>query len=213
MKKNIFRALSIVAIASLMASCNKQASKMDEAVEVEGPSTGMRIAYIEIDSLTTQYEFAKEKTAELEKKSANARNTIAQKTQQLENNVNNFQRKLQNNGFTSREQAENAQAALQREQNNLVALQQRLENELAQEQAKFVQALQDSLDNFLSDYNQDKKYDMIINKAAVLFAEPKYDITLDVVNGLNKRYKKADAKDADEAKADTKKAEKADEAK
>lgn len=205
MKKNIFRALSIIAVASLMASCNKQASKMDEAVEAEGGSVGMRLAYVEIDSLTTQYEFAKEKTAELEKKSANARNTIAQKTQQLESNVNNFQRKLQNNGFTSREQAENAQAALQREQNNLVALQQRLENELAQEQSKFLQALQDSLDSFLTIYNQDKKYDMIVNKAAVLFADPKYDITQDVINGMNKRYKKESAKKEDklEAKEDS----------
>lgn len=205
MKKNIFRALSIIAVASLMASCNKQASKMDEAVDVEGASAGMRLAYVEIDSLTTQYEFAKEKTAELEKKSANARNTIAQKTQQLESNVNNFQRKLQNNGFTSREQAENAQAALQREQNNLVALQQRLENELAQEQSKFLQALQDSLDSFLTIYNQDKKYDMIVNKAAVLFADPKYDITQDVINGMNKRYKKESAKKEDklEAKEDS----------
>ena len=205
MKKNIFRALSIIAVASLMASCNKQASKMDEAVEAEGASVGMRLAYVEIDSLTTQYEFAKEKTAELEKKSANARNTIAQKTQQLESNVNNFQRKLQNNGFTSREQAENAQAALQREQNNLVALQQRLENELAQEQSKFLQALQDSLDSFLTIYNQDKKYDMIVNKAAVLFADSKYDITQDVINGMNKRYKKESAKKEDklEAKEDS----------
>lgn len=205
MKKNIFRALSVIAVVSLMASCNKQASKMDEAVDVEGASAGMRLAYVEIDSLTTQYEFAKEKTAELEKKSANARNTIAQKTQQLESNVNNFQRKLQNNGFTSREQAENAQAALQREQNNLVALQQRLENELAQEQSKFLQALQDSLDSFLTIYNQDKKYDMIVNKAAVLFADPKYDITQDVINGMNKRYKKESAKKEDklEAKEDS----------
>ena len=205
MKKNIFRALSVIAVVSLMASCNKQASKMDEAVDVEVASAGMRLAYVEIDSLTTQYEFAKEKTAELEKKSANARNTIAQKTQQLESNVNNFQRKLQNNGFTSREQAENAQAALQREQNNLVALQQRLENELAQEQSKFLQALQDSLDSFLTIYNQDKKYDMIVNKAAVLFADPKYDITQDVINGMNKRYKKESAKKEDklEAKEDS----------
>jgi len=205
MKKNIFRALSVIAVVSLMASCNKQASKMDEAVDVEGASSGMRLAYVEIDSVTTQYEFAKEKTAELEKKSANARNTIAQKTQQLESNVNNFQRKLQNNGFTSREQAENAQAALQREQNNLVALQQRLENELAQEQSKFLQALQDSLDSFLTIYNQDKKYDMIVNKAAVLFADPKYDITQDVINGMNKRYKKESAKKEDklEAKEDS----------
>lgn len=186
--------LSVVAVAALMTSCNKQAPKMDEPVADNEESLGdLRIAYIELDTLTAQYEFAKQTSAELEKKGTNARNTIASKSKQLENNVNNFQNKLQNNGFTSREQAENAQAALQREQNNLVALQQRLENELANEQAKFLQAFQDSLDSFLSDYNKDKKYDLILNKAAILHASTKYDITQDVINGMNKRYKKTSA--------------------
>lgn len=192
MKKNYFRAFALLAIAGLFTACNNSAPKMDEPSETatQSQAGGMRIAYIEIDSLTSQYEFAKEKSLELEKKGTNARNTIQNKSQQLEKNVANFQQKLQNNGFTSREQAENAQAALQREQNNLVALQQRLESELALEQQKFLQAFQDSLDNFLADYNKDKKYDLIVNKAAILMADPRYDITEEIIKGMNKRYKK-----------------------
>ena len=210
MKKNFTHVLSAVAVAALMSSCNNQAPKMDAPVESGEAPAGLRIAYIELDTLTAQYEYAKQTSQELEKKGNNARTTIASKSKQLESNVNNFQSKLQNNGFASREQAENAQAALQREQNNLVALQQRLENELANEQAKFLQAFQDSLDSFLSDYNKDKKYDLILNKAAILHADTKYDITSDVVNGMNKRYKKSPAakkneKKAVEAKEETKK--------
>jgi outer membrane protein len=175
---------------------------MDEEPEAVATTTGegMRIAYIEIDTLTAQYEFAKEKSLELEKKGTNARNTIQAKTAQLEKNAQAFQQKLQSNGFTSREQAEAAQANLQREQQNIVALQQRLENELANEQQKFLQAFQDSLDNFLADYNKDKKYDMIVNKAAVLYADKRFDITTDVVNGMNRRYKKVTASDSTKTK-------------
>lgn len=191
MKKNFFTLLAIVAMTAVMNSCDNSTPKMDGPVVADSAQTGgMRIAYIEIDSLTAQYEFAKETSLELEKKGTNARNTIQSKSQQLERNVANFQQKLQNNGFTSREQAENAQAALQREQNNLMQLQQRLETELANEQAKFLQAFQDSLDHFLADYNADKKYDLIVNKAAVLLADKKYDITEEVINGMNRRYKK-----------------------
>ena len=191
MKKNIFCAIALLAVAGLFNACNNSTPKMDEPSASEGAQVGgMRIAYIEIDSLTAQYEFAKETSLELEKKGTNARNTIQSKSQQLEKNVANFQQKLQNNGFTSREQAESAQAALQREQNNLVALQQRLESELANEQAKFLQAFQDSLDHFLSDYNADKKFDLILNKAAILQADKRYDITEEVINGMNRRYKK-----------------------
>jgi outer membrane protein len=174
---------------------------MDEepVAEVAASADGMRIAYTEIDSLTSQYEFAKQKSLELEKKSTNARNTIQAKSQQLDKKAAAFQQKLQSNGFTSREQAEAEQASLQREQQNILALQQRLENELASEQQKFLQAFQDSLDNFLADYNKAKKFDMIVNKAAVLYADKRFDITTEVVNGMNKRYKK-DAKSADAEK-------------
>ena len=202
MKTNFFRAFALLTLVGLTSACNNSAPKMDEEPETAVATTGegMRIAYIEIDTLTAQYEFAKEKSLELEKKGTNARNTIQTKTAQLEKNAQAFQQKLQSNGYTSREQAEAAQANLQREQQNIMALQQRLENELASEQQKFLQAFQDSLDNFLADYNKDKKYDMIVNKAAVLYADKRFDITTDVVNGMNRRYKKVSASDSTKTK-------------
>ena len=204
MKKYIFPAL---AIAAMMVSCNNAAPKMDEQPASADTSTsGMKIAYVEVDSLMTQYNFAKDYSVTLERKSNNARNTLTQKGNALQAAVNNFQQKMNNNGFQSREQAASVQAAIQRQQNDLQALQARLENELASETAKFNEALRDSLQNFLLAYNKDKKYDLILSKAGdnILYAEAKYDITQDIINGLNKRYKPA-AKKADEKKAEPKK--------
>ncbi len=209
MKKNIFLAL---AIAAVMVSCNNAAPKMDEQPATgEALASGMKIAYVEVDSLMTQYNFAKDYTVTLEKKSNNARNTLTQKGNALQAAVNNFQQKLNNNGFQSREQAESVQAAIQRQQADLQQLQARLENELASETAKFNEALRDSLQNFLTAYNKDKKFDLILSKAGdnILFASKQYDITQDVINGLNKRYKpgkKSDEKK--DEKKDDKKAEK-----
>lgn len=207
MKKNIFFAL---AIAATMVSCNNAAPKMDEQPTVgEASASGMKIAYVEVDSLMTQYNFAKDYTVTLEKKSNNARNTLTQKGNALQAAVNNFQQKLNNNGFQSREQAENVQAAIQRQQADLQQLQARLENELASETAKFNEALRDSLQNFLTAYNKDKKFDLILSKAGdnILFASKQYDITQDVINGLNKRYKPG--KKSDEKKDDKKEDKKA----
>ncbi len=204
MKKMI---LSALAIAMVMTSCNNSSPKMDEqpGATADANVSGIKIAYVEVDSLMTQYTFAKDYSVTLQKKSNNARNTLTQKGNQLQAAVNNFQQKLNNNGFTSREQAESQQAAIQRQQNDLQALQARLENELANETAKFNEALRDSLQNFLKAYNKDKKYDLILSKAGdnILLAEKRYDITQDVINGLNKRYKPA-AKPA-AAKKDEKK--------
>ena len=191
MKKYIFSALTI---AAMMVSCNNAGPKMDEQPAAAGNSTsGVKIAYVEVDSLMTQYDFA--------------RNTLTQKGNALQAAVNNFQQKIQNNGFQSREQAAGVQAALERQQRDLQELQVRLEGELASETAKFNEALRDSLQNFLKDYNKDKNYDLILSKAGdnILLAGKKFDITQDVINGLNKRYKPAAKPAAAEEKKEEKK--------
>ena len=203
MKKYIFSAL---AIAAMMVSCNNQSPKMDEQPAAGATSaSGLKIAYVEVDSLMTQYDFAKDYSVTLQKKSNNARNTLTTKGNALQAAVNNFQQKLNNNGFTSREQAASQQTAIERQQRDLQELQARLENELANETAKFNETLRDSLQNFLKDYNKDKQFSLILTKQGdnILLADKRYDITNDVINGLNKRYKPAPKK-ADE-KADEKK--------
>ena len=209
MKKYILPAL---AIAAMMVSCNNASPKMDEQPAAVS-ADGLKIAYVEVDSLMTQYNFAKDYSVTLQKQSNNARNTLNQKGNALQAAVANFQQKVNNNGFTSREQAASQQAAIERQQRDLQELQARLEGELANQTAKFNEALRDSLQNFLKDYNNDKKYDMILAKSGdnILMANKRFDITQDVINGLNKRYKPsakpaADEKKADEKKADEKKA-------
>ena len=190
MKKYMFMAAAAVVA---LASCNNAAPKMDEQPTANDSASvgGVKIAYVEVDSLMTQYEFCKEFTMILQKKSTNARNTLNSKGQQLQSAMANFQQKLQNNGFTSREQAEGQQAAIQRQQQQLQELQARLENELASETGKYNDALRDSLNHFLNDYNKDKKFDLILTKQGdnILLAAKRFDITNDVINGLNKRYK------------------------
>ena len=206
-RKNILFAMAMVAMVS---ACNNQSPKMDNkeslAAETTEAGGGLRVAFVEVDSLMTQFEFAKEKSKELEKKSNNARNTLTQKSNQLQAAANNFQQKLQNNGFSSREQAESVQNALQRQQNDLAALQARLENELSQETQKFNIALRDSLNNFLLVYNVDKKYDLILAKSGdnILLSNKQLDITQDVINGLNKRYKSQAKKEPADEKKDKK---------
>ena len=203
MKKYIFSAL---AIAAMMVSCNNASPKMDDQPASGSASgAGIKIAYVEVDSLMTQFDFAKDYSESLQKKSINARNTLTQKGNALQAAVNNFQQKLNNNGFQSREQAASVQAAIERQQRDLQDLQARLETELANETAKFNEALRDSLQNFLKDYNADKKFDLILSKAGdnILMADKKFDITQDVINGLNKRYppaKKAEPEKKEEKK-------------
>ena len=175
MKKNILSSVAIAAVAALsLASCNKSQPQVEAKSESKAPAD-LKIAYVEVDSIMTQYTFAKEYASVLEKKGQNIQATIAQKGQQLQAAAANFQQKIQQNAYT-REQAEAIQAGLQKQNNDLQGLQQRLSNEFAAEQEK---------------YNKDKKYSIIFSKSGdnLLYADKAYDITNEVIAGLNKAYK------------------------
>ncbi len=191
MKKNILSSVAFAAVAALaLASCNKSQPQVEAKSESKAPAE-LKIAYVEVDSIMTQYTFAKEYSALLEKKGQNIQATIAQKGQALQAAAANFQQKIQQNAFTSREQAESQQAAIQRDQANLQSLQQRLSNEFAAEQEKYNNALHDSIAHYLAAYNKDKKYSIIFSKSGdnLLYADKAYDITKEVIAGLNKAYK------------------------
>lgn len=208
-KKNIFRTLAVAAVATVaMTSCDNSAPKMDDksqASEQTAP-TELKIAYVEVDSIMTQYTFCKDYTEILQKKGQNIQNTLASKQRALEQAAANFQQKLQQNAYT-REQAEGIQASLQKQAADLEGLNQRLSGEFQTETDKYNNALRDSIQHFLAKYNKDKKFSIILSKAGdnLLYADKAFDITSEVVAGLNKAYKKpaakAEAKKAGEAPA------------
>lgn len=192
-RKNIFRTVMIVSVAALtMTSCNKSGKQNDEAPSQASKAAGtsMKIAYVEVDSLMSQYKFCKDYTLLMTKKGQNIRTTLAQKSRALQAAAADFQQKVQANLYT-RERAEQIQAALQKQQADLQTLQERLSSEFDAEQNKYNNALRDSLQGFLKQYNKSKTYSLILSKAGdnILYADKAYDITSDVVNGLNKRYK------------------------
>lgn len=157
MKKNILSTAAFAAFVALaVTSCNKQQPQVEAKSNSQTAPSEMKIAYVEVDSIMSQYQFAKDYAGILEKKSQNIQNTISQKGQALQAAAANFQQKLQQNAYT-REQAERIQAGLQKQNADLQGLQQRLGNEFQAETEKYNKALRDSIQHFLAVYNKDKK--------------------------------------------------------
>ena len=189
MKKIFIIALS--AIVALTA-CNNKAAESEASGEVaENEITGLKVAYVEVDSLMSQYEFVKDYNLLLNQKGENAQKTLAEKQKALQNHASALQKKYESNGFTTRDELERAQNQLAREQQDLAELEQRLMSELAKEQEQLNMEMRDSIQAFLKTYNKAKKYDYIFSRSGdnILLVNPKFDITRDVVAGLNKRYK------------------------
>ena len=203
--KFLFRSMALSAVVALtFTACNKQEEKptSENMKTVEG---SMKIAYVEVDSIMEKYTFCKEYKALLDARSKKVDNELAAQQQSLEKAAQAFQNKLQNNGFSSRAEAENQQAALVRQQQNLESSAQRLQSELLKQTEEFNQALHDSLQHFLAVYNKDKKLSMILTKQGdnILLADKSFDITDEVIAGLNKAYKPKDGK-KEEPKAEKK---------
>ena len=192
-KKNIFRNLAVAFVATAaLTACDKSNPQMDQKANASAKAAAgdMKIAYVEVDSIMSQYKFCKEYSLILQKKGQNIQNTLAQKQQALQAAAANFQQKVQQNAYT-REQAEGVNASLQKQNNDLQILNQRLSAEFQNETDQFNKALRDSIQHYLASYNKDKKYSIIFSKQGdnLLYADKAYDITNEIIAGLNKAYK------------------------
>ena len=198
MKKTIIRSLCAGLVAVMLASCTNTPTRTE--VETATPAEEkqeMKIAYVLIDTLTSQYEYYKEVVDNFQKKQANAEATINQKGKNFSAQVQEFQRKVQSNSITQ-QQYDSEQARLQKLQNDIESLQARLSNSLQEEYQKELSALTDTIQNFTRHYAEEKGYDFILCKSSgidnVLYGAPQYDVTDEVVAALNKRYAKSGQK-------------------
>lgn len=184
--------IAAIAAIFMFAQCagNSQSTPSGAASEAQG-TTNMKIAYVEVDTLLLKYNFWNDVNEEMIKREENVRATLTQKGRELEKEAQEFQRKYETNAFVSPERAQQEYARINKKQQDLQALQERLTNELAKEQSKNSLILRDSINSFLGEYNKTKGYSMIISNTGfdnLLYADPIYNITQEIVEGLNARY-------------------------
>ena len=193
-KKTILKGCAALALGLMMAQCdgNKQATAPVAAPVQAGSTSGLKIAFVEVDSLLANYQFCIDLSEEMVKKEENVRATLNDKTKKLEQEQQDFQYKYENNAFT-RARAEEEYNRLMRKAQELEELKVKLAEELAIENQKNNMQLHDSIGNFIKIYNADKQFDFIISNTGfdnLLYGNPAYNITGAILEGLNKRYKK-----------------------
>lgn len=192
--------LLVMATVLMFAQCSGNNNAATSAVAPAGGAAGssnMKIAYVEIDSLLTKYNFWNDLNEVMIQKEENIRTTLNEKAKKLDADAKEFQRKYENNGFASPERAQQEYQRIQKQQQDLQVLQQKLSDELASENQKNSLQLRDSINSFLKIYNQTKGYDLIISNTGfdnLLYANPAYNITQEIIDGLNARYNPSSAK-------------------
>ena len=187
----------IVAAGLLMVtSCNNANNSNDVATQapVAGNSEQMVIRYIDGDTLLAKYNLAMEINEAMLRRSNQLDSEQQKRGAEITRFGNEIQSKYQNNGYLTQESFNADQAKLQQmqvdAQNYLSKLQRDAQNEMQQYNIQ----LNDSIESFIKDYAKQNGYDMILYKASSVYVDPKYDVTNDVVEGLNKRYTKVEKK-------------------
>ena len=150
--------------------------------------SGTKVAYFEIDSIQNNYEFFKEvKAALLLKDQENAK--------QLNNLKNDYVSKyqdLQKNGaLLSQAEVANRQQDLMKAEKNYQSKEQQLSQELQEESFKRLQEVKKKIEVYLNEYNKGKQFAYILssNPDLMYYKDTAYDITADIVKGLNAAYK------------------------
>ncbi|MEI8114194.1 MAG: OmpH family outer membrane protein [Bacteroidia bacterium] len=194
MKNTSLVLISILFLAvsgSLLNSCSSKSNGSGKVgANDENASSGLKIAFIKVDSLVVNYDFAQEMHDGFTKQQESYTKEYGEKRSRFEAQAQTFQEKVQRGGFLTQETAMQERDRLMAEEQQITKLDQELSAKLSQIQADNNKQLLDSIMNYLKTFNKDKKYNYIFNAAEVLIGDESHNITKEVLVGLNARYSK-----------------------
>ena len=149
---------------------------------------GVKVAYFEIDSIQNSYNFFKDvrealqaKDVENAKQFTGLKNAFAMKYQELQ----------KNGQFLSQAEIGARQQELAQLEKNYTNREQQLASEMQEESFKRLQEVKQKIEAFLANYNKNKEFAYIFssNPDLMYYKDTAYDITADIVKGLNAEYK------------------------
>lgn len=147
-----------------------------------------RIAYFEMDSIENNFDKVKDVKKEIADKDAYYNTELAK----LEARLNRKKQSYQQQSSTMTEQDyNNAMIDLQRLEKTLAGEKQLLDNDYQDFIFRRNLAVRKEIEDYIAKYNQDKGYSYVISYEPGLFyyRDTLYNITADLVKGLNETYK------------------------
>jgi outer membrane protein len=191
--KNVLLILNVVLLAAVsylfyLQFSGKNTGSDSPKVKTDSSAAAsvFRMAYFEMDSIDSNYEMIKDVRKELGKKE-DANNAEAMR---LEKKYNDRLQVLQKTPLTP-EQQESAKNELMQMQQNIGKEKQAMMETYTEYQSRRLKEIQKRIEDFLAKYNSDRKYSYIMSYEPGMFfyKDTSFNITADVVKGLNEDYK------------------------
>lgn len=185
------KALMLFAAAALV-SCTPKDSTQSQApvVSNDGQNAGLNIRFIDLDSISANYNLVKDYNEENIRTMSKLDNAQRTKQAELQKRASEIENKMKNHGYIS-ETTYNADVQkFQQQQRDAEIYLGNLQAQAQQDALDQSRALNDSLNNYIKEYMKTHNYDAILYRAAGAYFNPALDITKEIVEGLNARYVK-----------------------
>jgi len=195
MKKFFLAAVGL----SMMASCSQPAA-------VENTESGIRLAYVRIDSLQSQYEYFEELALELIEEEKVLVEDLQRRQQTLQENIALYQQEAPKMSARQREANE---ADLMRVQQQYLQVEQAAQAQLVKKQQDLTKMMRKDMDKAIAVLKDELNLDFILlyeEGGQIIYANTDFDITERMVNMLNESREtpiEEEANDASEEAVDS----------
>lgn len=198
--KQLSLVLSVVAILLSGFLIVKQfpgKTKSDSPAVVTENSTNtkqdFKIAYFDIDSLQNKYQFFKDALGELKVKEEAMNNELSALERSYQKKISEWQKK---GAQMSQSEADAVQREYGQMQQNYQQRRLTLEQQLETLKMDYKKNIKNKIEIYLKDFNKDNKYSYIISYEPELmfYKDTTYNITSQLIEGLNAEYKKKEKK-------------------
>jgi outer membrane protein len=156
---------------------------------VDSNMVGLTIGYVNSDTVTVNYLFSKQLNADLMAKQSSAENKLRKEAEKLQADAQKFQ---QGAPIMGREELERTQAALMQRQEELQVMEYELSQKLQDKGYKANYDYIMATDKYLQKIGKELGYDYIFGYRTgdlVMYANPEFDITKQVIELLNNEYR------------------------
>jgi outer membrane protein len=150
-----------------------------------------RIAYFEMDSVQSNTTLVKEVQGEIEKREKEYTGQLSQYESAYRNKLQEYQQKEKAGTMTTQADYEKAQVDLKQLEDRLKSKRQELDQQYQDFVMRSQLSLKKSIEEFVAKYNETKQYSYIVSYEQGLFyyKDTVYNITADIIKGLNEEYK------------------------
>jgi outer membrane protein len=186
--------LSLVAGFLLVMHFSSKKGNASGGKKVTGDSSVMnkqfRIAYFEMDSVAANFDMVKTLKTELTNKEDGISTEMTNRTKAIQQKYNYYQN-LDQAGKLSDQQRESAGQELKNMDDEMKNRKQQLDQDYNNYMMTKQNEIKTKIEDFLKEYNATKDYSYIVSyeQGLFYFRDTAYNITADVVKGLNEKYK------------------------